>query len=271
MSAITKALQDIRFNIPDPVLRAAFIDEYQWKGIPQNLDTAIMNKVIAPRVMVDANLVGGAFAMIPLNYVPTEYLDMYTSIYHIPKEMTQGRTILSALSVSYMPATGAWSDGNSNYGLATMGSVSNLASVIQRVADSVSNIPPVSNAYVDIIGENTVMVRNQARVTQSYILRCILNNDENLNNISPRSWPAFSKLCVLAVKAFIYNELLIRMDQAYLQGGQELGAFKNYVDGLSDSNELYATHLREIWMEVAVMNDVNAHTRIIKLMVNPAV
>ena len=94
---------------------------------------------------------------------------------------------------------------------------------------------------------------------------------ENLNNISPRSWEAFAKLCVLAVKAFIYNELLIEIDQAYLQGGQELGAFKNYVDGLSDANDMYLTHLKEVWMVTAVMNDVHAHTRIIKLMVNPAV
>lgn len=271
MSAITKALQEIRFSIPDAVLRAAFIGQYQWRGIPQSLDDAIMQKVLGPRVMVDCNLVGGAFAMIPLGNVPMQYVDPYSLIYHIPKELTQGRTILSALSVSYMPASGAWSDGTSSYGLTNMGNVSNLASAMQRVSDSVSNLPPISNAYVDLIGENTILIRNQARITQSYILRCILNNDENLNNISPRSWPAFAKLCVLAVKAYIYNELLIRMDQTYLEGGQELGTFKNYVDTLSDSNEMYLTHLREVWMVTATMNDVHAHTRLIKLMVNPAV
>lgn len=271
MSAITKALQEIRFSIPDQVLRAAFLRQHQWGTMPVSLDQAIMQKVIGPRVMVDANLVGGAFAMIPLANVPTQYIDPYSLIFHIPKELTQGRTILSALSVSYMPASGAWSDGTSNYGLANMGNVSNVASVMQRLSDSVSNLPPISNAYVDLIGENTVLVRNQARIMQSYILRCLLNNDENLNNISPRSWEAFAKLCVLAVKAFIYNELLIEIDQAYLQGGQELGAFKNYVDGLSDANDMYLTHLKEVWMVTAVMNDVHAHTRIIKLMVNPAV
>jgi len=271
MSAITKALQEIRFSIPEPILRAAFIDNYYWSGVPQSLDDAIMQKVIGPRVMVDANLVGGAFAMIPLANVPTQQVDLYSLIYHIPKELTQGRSILSALSVSYMPASGSWSDGSSGYGLTNVGSVSNLASAMQRVSDSVSNLPPISNAYVDLIGENTILIRNQARITQSYILRCILNNDENLNNISPRSWPAFAKLCVLAVKAYIYNELLIKMDQAYLQGGQELGAFKSYVDNLSDANDMYLTHLREVWMVTATMNDVNAHTRLIKLMINPGV
>ena len=272
MTAISKALQEIRFSIPEPILRAAFEIPQYWRGPPISLDEVIVQKVIAPRVMVDADITGGAFAMIPLAGIPMEYIDMYSMVFHIPKELTQGRSILSVLSVSYMPAGGAgWSDGNSNYGLSNQRNVSNLASAMQRVSDSVSNLPPVSNAYVDLIGENTVMIRNQARVTQTYVLRCILRNDENMNNISPRSWGAFAKLCVFAVKAYIYNELIIKIDQAYLQGGQELGAFKSYVENLSDANEMYLTHLREVWQVTSFMNDTNANTRIIKLMVNPAV
>ncbi len=270
MSAIAKALDEIKFTIPMQVLRVAFQEEqYSWRRMPISMDEQILNRVLRPRVLVDCNLVGGITVNIPLDGITPAYIDNYSSVYEVPKDLTQNRSIVSVLSVGYMPYAAAFNTAGLGYGNVAPTSMNDITSAAQRVADSLSGVPPVSNAHVSLIGENTVLLRDQFRVTSAYILRCILSNDENMNNISTRSWHAFAKLCQLAVKSFIYNTMLVKMDQAYLQGGQELGAFKSYVETLSDSEEMYQTHLREVWQVTAFVNDTYAYDRFLKLQINP--
>lgn len=272
MSALAKALDEIKFTIPMQVLQVAFQEEnYNWRRMPVGMDEQIMNRVLRPRVLVDCNLVGGITVMVPLDGVSPSYMDNFSSVYEVPKDLTQGRSIVSVLSVSYMPYASAFNSAGVGYGNVSPTSMNEVTGAAQRVADSLSGIPPISNAQVSLIGENTVLLRDQFRVTSAYVLRCILSNDENMNNISTRSWHAFSELCKLAVKSFIYNTMLIRMDQAYLQGGQELGAFKSYVETLSDAEEMYQTCLKEKWQATAFMNDTYTYSRFLKMQVNPGV
>ena len=272
MNPIAKALDEIKFTIPEQVLREAFKDDRAyWKKAPVSLDEQILTKLIRPRVLVDCNLVGGQMVNVPLEGLTPDFVDNYNLVYHIPKDRTDNKTIISVASVSYMPYAGAYNSSGLGYGNISPQSMNEVASASQRVADSVSSVPPISNANASIIAENTVLIKDQFRVTSVYILRCLLANDEQMNNISPRSYPAFADLCKLAVKSFIYRTLLIKIDQAYLQGGQELGAMKSYVESLSDSEEMYQTHLREVWRPTAFMNDHASYTRFIKLQMNPGV
>lgn len=269
MSAISKALDEIKFTIPMQVLQVAFQEEnYSWRRMPISLDEQILNRILRPRVLVDCNLVGGITVMVPLDGITPSFRDNFSSVYEVPKELTQNRSIVSVLSVGYMPYANAFNSTGMGYGNVSPGSMNEITSAAQRVSDSVSGVPPISNAQVSLIGENTILLRDQYRVTSAYILRCILSNDENMNNISTRSWHAFSKLCQLAVKSFIYNTMLVKIDQAYLQGGQELGAFKSYVETLSDAEEMYQTHLREVWQVTSFINDTYSYDRFIKLQMN---
>lgn len=230
-----------------------------------------MTKVIKPRVLVDANLVGGQMAIIPLEGLPAKYMDTYSVVFEVPLDRTAGREIVSVLSIGYLPQVNSFNSMGNGIGTINPNSMSDLMSAAQRVADSHSNIPLISNATCDLVGYNTVLVRDQIRVTSAYQIRCILANELNLNNINPRSYLAFTELCVLAVKAYIYNRLLIAMDQAYLSGGQELGAMRTYVESLSDAAEMYRTHLREVWQKTAFMNDVPSYDRFIKLQISPGI
>jgi hypothetical protein len=157
----------------------------------------------------------------------------------------------------------------STYGNISPSSINDVASTAQRLADSYASIPPISNAAVDLIGHNTIAIRDQFRVSAAYQLRCVVENEKNLNNINPRSFLTFSELVLYAIQSYIYKELIITMDQGYLQGGQELGAFKEYVSAFSDSEANYMTCLKEKWMKVAFLNDVNASIRLMKLMIAP--
>lgn len=272
MSAINKALDDIKFRIPRQILDVVFMDETAgWRRSPMSLDELMMLKVIRPRVLYDCNLVGGQMANISLENLQPMFSDNFTFVYQIPKERTQNRSILSALSISYMPYASMYGAAGVNYA-APGGIGGNMISTAgQRVGDAVSSVPPISVGYVDLVGENTIMFRDTYRVTQAYFLRCILANEENLANLNPRSYPAFCKLCELAIKSYIYNTMLIKIDQAYLQGGQELGAFKSYVDNLADAEQMYQDYLKEVWQAVSFANDIHSYDRLIKLQINPAI
>ena len=65
--------------------------------------------------------------------------------------------------------------------------------------------------------------------------------------------------------------MIIKIDQAYLTGGQELGAFKNYVENLSDAEENYQTYLKEVMQKVFFMNDSSNYNRFIALQMNPSI
>lgn len=263
MSAIKKAVDEIKFRIPYDILREAFKDDSGWRRAPIGIDQHMMLKVIQPRVLVDANLVGGQQVIIPMGGLSPTFTDGVTSVYEIPDYLTQNRTIVAPLSVGYMPyVNNAMSGG---YGMGVANNQSDVMSAAQRVGDSMSSIPMVSSAILELVARNTISVREQFRVTGIHQLRCIVENDANLNNISPRSWGAFATLCELAIKSYIYNKLIIRIDQAYLQGGQELGAFKSYVENLSDAEQQYQTHLREVWRVTAFCNDTISHDRFLKL------
>lgn len=270
MTPISKALDEIKRTIPRDVLRIAFTDQMRdWRRAPSSLDDDIMSSVIRPRVLVDANIVGGVQDTISLQGIPATLVDDFTMMYEIPMRATNNRQIISVKSVGYLPITGSYNGYGPGVGLAGPSGVVDMTSAGQRLGDSMSSISPNSEAACDLIGPNTVVIRNFRRMTPAFTLTCMLSNDENLNNINPRSYHAFSKLCVLAVKSHIYNTLLIQIDKAYLSGGQELGAVSRYIENLSDIEEQYQTYLRETWQPIAMMNDTFSYRRLLKAQINP--
>lgn len=273
MNIINTMVSHLQFKIPNEILQEAFKDDtYQYHTAPLSLTERIMNKVIRPRVMVDMNLVGGIISLISLEGLQPGWLpDNYTQIYRIPPDRTNHRQIMSVLSVSYLPFYTSYNAMGVGSGTINPLTMTDVPIALQRVMDSHSNIPVVSNASVELIGPDTVAIRDQLRVYGAYHLKCLLGYDEALTNINPRSYPEFFTLCELAVKSYIYNKLYIRLDQAYMVGGMELGAFKSYIDDLRDAEEMYMTHLNEVWRKVGFMNDKYGYTNFLKIMINPSI
>ncbi len=262
-TAISKALDEVRFRIPRPILEAVFIDrDLRFRQTPTSINEHIMNEVIRPRVMVDCNLVGGVEVMIPLEGIPSVQTNDYTTVYRIPKSETQNRSIISVLNITF----------NDPYKVPAYGGVSNFnrSSMLQvgsAVMDAMGSSPMASTARVQLIGENVVMVSDTIRLPPNIYLRCILANDENMSHLQLKSYRHFANLVVFAVKSYIYNEYIIRMDMAELYGGQQLGRFKEIIDGYADSEELYQTYLTEKMGKVLLMNDRPQMERLLKLMI----
>lgn len=251
MNPVSRAVQEVRFRIPNEILQSIFNERNKHvRAAPETITEHIKALVIRPRVLVDCDIVGGIEVLIPLDGLMTSRPDDFTSIYRIPKSMTQNRSIISALNVTFNDPTGV-----AYYGMATGCQSTQMMATAQGLLDASGTIPVTGTATVELIGENVISVRDTTILAANAYLRCNLASDENMSHIKMRSMRQFSDLCVLAVKAYIYNMLVVRVDVGELMGGFQLGRFREVVDSYADAEELYQTNLREIWQKVSIMND----------------
>lgn len=142
--------------------------------------------------------------------------------------------------------------------------------VADRIGNAAASTGVLSNAHLEIVAYNTILVYAHYRTLANFGVRVVVENDSNLNNLQPRSYKNFSRLCVLGVKAYLYNKLIIAINSGYLSGGQELGMFKSILENYASAEEEYATYLREVWASVAFMNDNTRHSRYLMGMLNPS-
>jgi len=275
MNAINKAINDVKYFIPREILDKAFIDRsYSYFNTENtNIDEQIRQKVIKQRVIVDTNLVGGKQAVIPLSGLKLETFDNLTTIVHVPKVVTNNRTILSVLDVAFISAAmlnqqaggyGAMQASNPVDGQALDNGA--LMSAMTAVMNAGGKLPVVSTADAELVGENTVMIRGVTLV-QNMFLRCMLSNDEELNDIHPRSIIDFSKLVELAVKSYIYNKLIVRLDTGEIFGGAQLGVFKTLIEGYADAEANYKDFLEQRWAKVTFINDHVGYRRFLRTLV----
>ena len=266
MNPITKALSDISYRIPREILIEVFAPKsYLWRDSPINYEEQIRNIVIRSRVMVDCDLVGGTEVLISLFGVPsyTVASDRLVTVYNIPKDKTQGRTIISVLSLAYVNgASAAYMNTANSFDPCT---VTDMAVAGGAMMNAMGSLPVPSSAKIQLIGENTVMIKDTVTASGTGLLRCLLANDENFSHLQIRSIPYFTRLCELATKAYIYNEYIVRLDMGELYAGQNLGRIKEIIESYADANEMYKTYLKESWTKVALMNDRESWTRHLRL------
>ena len=265
MNAINYALNNLKAVIPKEILQKVFLSLWEYNNLyPTSLDARIKEEVIYNRVMVDCNLLGGTETWIRLNGLPRENPDHYTWIYRIPKHLTQGRSIVAALSVSF--GEGAIV-GSTNLIPVRGNSLQDAASGLLNTSNP---IPLISSAKVTLVGDNTILIADNMALPTNVFLRCWLENDSEMTHLNPRSFRAFAKLVEYAVKNYIYVNALIPMDAGELFAGRELGRFKEIIDGYSDANEMYMTQLNEVMGRVFELNDSEAQRRHIQLMIGGA-
>ena len=274
MNALQYVTSEIFAQIPIEILSPGFcVDELPNLVNLTSLSEKIIRKCIKARVLVDANVVRGIETVVSLNTLNPSYAEDYYTIYQIPPEAVMNKEIMSALSLITMPSTffnGIGSTSMMGHGAGMYQPTNAMMNVASRIGSSASDISMISNTHLELVGYNTVLVHANMRQLLNVGLRVVVENDSNLQNISPRSYKALSYLCVLAVKAYIYNKLIIKINMGYLQGGQELGQFKNLLDSYSEAENEYRTYLQEKWRSISMMNDTTSYHRYLKGMLNPS-
>lgn len=269
MDLISKAIDEIKFRIPRDVLQLAYIGKTDFHTAPISLEERIRRTTINARVIVDTNIVSGETVLVDLSDLQPHQEDNYNYVFEIPPARLNYRPILSPLSVNYM----AYNNVMNSYIPGTTASypvgTNDITSAAHRAMDSRSNIPIVSNSEVVAVGPFTIMVRNHLITASVRQLRCVVCHEDRLSNISIRNAPVFSRLCELAVKSYIHNELLIKLDRGYLSGGQELGSLKAYVEGLADAEQMYQDCLHDEWAAITVMNDRVTYEDLLRIQIDP--
>ena len=204
MNIIDKAIDDAMFSIPEEILDLVFRRDTRWRrGPPISVREAIMQDVIRPRVLVDANVVGGKEAIISLSGLDPFYTDDQCSIYKVPPERLNFKTILSVHSVGFVNiAVGAAISYSGTSSLVYQGH-SEMLPLANQVADAAGSIPDVSTARAELVDENTFVVYDRMRNNYIFNARVVLANNDDLSNIHIRSALAFSQLVEFAIKAHI--------------------------------------------------------------------
>lgn len=262
MSALKKALTDLRFRVPPQILNAIFLNQNQdWTRAPVSLDEAIMSKVIRPRVMMDCDIVGGTDVLIDISNLPSERMDVTSWVMRVPKTLTQNRSIISVQGITTVrPDNRAFMTTP----MANTGAMMMAGNALLQT----NMIPPaIFNHRLDLIGENVILISETSYLQPNMYLHCMLGSDEQLSHIKMRYWIKFSRLVELAVKSFIYNEYIVEMDMFELRGGQAMGRFKEIIDSWNDSEQEYQLFLAEKWKKSSMQNDERAHDRYIKALI----
>lgn len=278
MDAVTKALSEIRFRIPSQILRLVFTPNGErFMDAPGAVEYAIRSKVIDARVRVDVDLVGAAEMDIPLQDQWQEYTenpnveqyDRFSYIYRVPKQVTGGRQITSALAYSYgynaSMGIGAYQAPNP-YQTSGCGNSAVLDAATQ-VSMAMTPISINQTAFCSIIGENVVLIEGYIPLPRTSFLRCLLTHDSEFSTIVPQAYGRFADLCVLATQAYIYNEYYIRLGQGFLYGGQELPQIKELVDSYRESDQIYRETIATTWRKVSHLQDPQRKHRLIKMLV----
>jgi len=227
-------INQIKYAIPIEILEMSFMETPNLNDLPLPLNGVLKNKIIIDKVGADCNLVSGIEAIVDLSNADITQL-REGSIYRIGLSVTNGRRILSVLSVGY------------GYSL--------QAPYQPTIASAATDMISTSDAKVELslTGINTIYVPGMF-YTPIATLRCILENDPDLGNIAPRLLPHYRKLCILATKFIIYNTMRIKLGTAEVRQGIALGVIKEYIDSYSSAEEEYY-ELMEKTTKMGILGD----------------
>lgn len=262
MNPIQKALSDIRFKIPIEVLKYTYLNQALGCNLSQaySLDERITDEVLRFKVLSDMNLIGGTEVLIPIHMHLQQRVDLNRAVYFIPKEYTNGRRIVSALSVTYyagQPMLQHTYSGQQNL----------MNGTVNALWTSNTPVPQVSTARCWLVAENTVYVEDSQRIPDVVMLRCWVENPSDLSHLALPSIRPFSRLCMYATKADIYNKNYIRLGEAYLDGGSEISQYRDVIEGYSDAIDTYEDYFDEVWGAVSRFSDKESTRRAIRLAV----
>ena len=266
MNLLKIAIDRIKFGgIPNALLKEAFssvtynpTSRQFLSGQRTNisLDQMIEDVVIRDRVKVDLDLCSGIETTLDISQHIAEYIDDYNCIYRLDEQLLGGRILTNVIEILYGDGNLRRIDDSRGCG----------ASVMTGSAEGVLNvhlpIPKVSSARVSIIEHNTILVADTMRIPYRLYLKCQVAHEKSMNDLNPAYANVFFELVRLATQAYVYNKLVINVDEGVVRSGVEIGRYREKLDEYSDSFAMYNEFLNTEWKQVALMNNKEAYDTI---------
>lgn len=252
MDFVSYCTNFIRRSIPIEVLDIALTNRYI---VDRNysLDKKIEDRILRNSFYLDLNLMGGVEITVPIETIPYMAYGDDVVLFKIPNEVLQGRRIINVLSIS----TQSLPNMTSN----------DFNSRLYQIENDHTNIMYASSTTkLEKVSDSEILVyENIANINNSY-LRLVIEYSDRFNEINPRSYLSIAKTAVLATKAFIHNEMVVKMNQSQLYSGHEIGVMSSIVDDYADSMNDYLEVISTTTKKILFMNDRVSMHRFIKNM-----
>lgn len=255
MDAFTYAIRRVQnSDIPDELLNDAFIDrDARVRRTSRSVFEAIREEVIIKRVMPDLSKVGGVQVDVRLNGIPYAIFPDNERIYTIPLEKTMNRVITNALGI-YLNVTSNFADRHPGQTFSPQ-YVAPIERSVKRVINSYRPIPYINNVRIEIESDNVIRIRDYQNFSPDSTLRCLVEYSETFSELKVAYYPDFANLVALATKAYIFRKLALMVDRAKLDGGRELGRYREFLDQYSEMFASYEQLLNEKWAKILLLND----------------
>lgn len=274
MSAIDFAVADIFEEIPEEILIETLnLGESRTSKYATSLEFKLINKVIKSIVLRDTKILNGVERVVSLAGLKGEFDDYNCVTYHIPPDRVDDREIIAVRSVAPVPlmlsdnGNGVMPNLGTSFG--GEGRRCDRPSMLQRAANKVKRSNDLTNVQLNVItnivGYNTVEIQGMRYFNNMNLgIRCLIAYDDKLSTLQPPSFIHFANMCVMATKAYIYKELIVKMGIGKLDFGEELGVFTSIVEGYADQREAYKEFRNDAWKRVMKHNDAGYLNRHLK-------
>ena len=305
MSALTYAVKRVRATVYPQLLNKVYAGKDMYGFQTYSVDETILANVIRCRVLPDINIMGGQMQWLPASQAQSSKFVSGNAYYQYTDADFHGNQLVSVLDFQYGASSsysgdvgsalgfdpgmlpvggslgcggsgscsigGTGSGGCSISGTGSGGGSSDPRAGVNQAraeADHVQN-PwlPRGISKVKLIGKNIITIQDVTTVVDGWF-RVLLSHDAELTDVQPRSWLPFSELCMLAVKADIYNLTKITAAEAEIKNGYKIDAYSSAIDEYSDAEEKYQEKLL-VWMSIAASQDPERTSLLLGLQLNP--
>lgn len=246
---VRQALIRIYHTIPKPILEAAFRNIAE--DDTSSLDSLIIDKVFVARMRDDLSVRCGKVFRLLLEHSwchyassPSPYalgLSGTFSVYHIPPEAREHRDIAAVMEVRFPYNLGQQTNFYSD--CSTKGNTLSSLACAALSSQTFSNALVVPRA--NLRAGNVIKLEPPQFNFVPWQVKVRLKYDDSFTNLEVSETGQFPKLAEYAVKAYIYNTLIMEIETNTVVRGLELGIVREIVSSYTDAGEKYDEQLLE--------------------------
>jgi len=252
-SDIDQYLLELAFANPNGNFAGNWYDYVDQTTVEQG----IREKVIHASVLPSCKINGGR----------TEFIDLYGSRVRdmgngcvevkCPLGITGGRHIVNVTEV-YL---GSLNSVTGTLGLNSSSSACGqgvMNEMLSGVLDSLqsSRAMPTSFTTIHMNGNNSFVIEGMTNPLFSMVAKMILEYDDSLSVIDPRSWDMFGDLCILATKNYIFRTCKRPAEEAVRRSGVSLDNIRDDISEYRDAWQQYRELFKTSWTKAMGYSDV---------------
>ena len=243
LNAIQYAINHITRSIPKTILMEGVMsyyqDMYQEPPKPFILENELKRIIIDKFVRPDCNMNAGKLKdcrlkseMLELTFDYDEYSKY--SIYRIPPRERENKAIVGVVSIK--PTL---MDTGLDY-IASDISASSLDAHARNMLGGQTGHDVFLTPVIELLpGPDLIKVHAPPYTYTEWELEFYIEYDEDFLNLNRSAIDVLGEVCVCAAKQFLYNALIIKIDQAAARCGITVGSFKDTLYEYKEAETLY--------------------------------